>query len=218
MVFHYLIFILISIILINKFYKVIKNSKLSRYNSNFIIKGRENNIITTVSLIFIFLCSCNLVIFIVFLIEDINYLAYKGIDFNLIDLLVPHKFNLLLEPLYEDTRDNIFEMSSLISASKCLITIIYSIIFAFVGFYFFYVNSRFIYIHEDVIYKLDNKYRLNTDKLHQWDRIFGKDILNANVIDENGRQEVINLLLYNNDKKILETLIGTECFTENTSL
>lgn len=207
MIVHYIIFIVLITIVVYKFYRIIIKTK---HTNDFMVKGRESSIVTTVSLVFSFLCLCNLIIFIVFLIQDINYLAFKEINFNLIDLLVPHKFNELIEPLSEDIRGNIFEISSLISVQKSLVTVFYSIMFIFIGLYFYYANSRFVYINNDSIYKLDNIYRWNTEKSHQWDRIFGKDILNVNVIDENGRLEVISIRLYNDDKKILETLIGTK--------
>jgi hypothetical protein len=144
--------------------------------------------------------------------KELNYLADQKIFLKLTDLLVQRKITLLLEILSIDIRENIFKIHSLVNARKYLYTSFYSIWFIFVGIYFYYKNSRLLYIVNDGIYKFGQLYRWDSNKLHEWDRIFGRDILKVNVIDENGRLEVISLRIYNDDKKTLEALFDTENF------
>ncbi|NLY45829.1 MAG: hypothetical protein GX053_07565 [Tissierella sp.] len=151
----------------------------------------------------------------IILIDVINSLIYRGIDLNLSDLLVTHKFNSLLEILSKDIKGNIIEYDSLLGAREMLFTSFYSILFIFIGIYFFLANSRFIYINNDGIYKLGKLYRWDTNKSHQWERSFGRNILNANVIDIKGRAETIRFIFYDDDKNTLRTLLDTENFTNN---
>lgn len=217
MIKHYIILIVSIIILIYMFYRTIKKDKLSNYTNDFIIKGRESNILTSISLVFTFICLCSLIISIALLIKEINWLINEGINLSLLDLLVPRRFRLLLETLSKDIKGNIFEITSLINARKSLFSTFYLILFIFVCIYFYYANSRPVYIANDGIYKFGKLYKWNTSKLHEWDRVFGRDILNANVIDENSRPEIISFRLYNDDKKTLETLIGAKSFIDNNT-
>ncbi|QUH20018.1 hypothetical protein [Alkaliphilus sp. B6464] len=214
MIYHFLIYIMLITILAYKFYNIFNKNKLHSYTYDFIIKCRERNTITTISLVASMLCLCYLIFCIKVTMDNINGLSYKGINIGLLDLLVPNKFNSLIEPLSNNIRANIFEFSYLNTARENLFSSFYSILFIFIGIYFYFINSRFVYIKKDGIVRLGKLYKWDANKLHRWEKIFGRDILNANVIDVNGRSMIISFIVDNDSKNTLETLIGTESFTD----
>ncbi len=215
MIYYFLIPIMLLPILAYTFYNLFNKNKLFNSTDDFIIKCRENNIITTISLIASMLCLCYLIFCIKVTMDNINGLSYKGIHISLLDLLVPNKFNSLIESFSNNIRDHIFELSYLYAARENLFSSFYSILFVFIGLYFYFINSRFVYIKKDGIVRLGKFYPWDVNKLHRWEKIFSRYILNANVVDVNGRSLIISFIVHKDSKNALEMLIDPECFTNN---
>lgn len=214
MIYHFLIYVLLITILVYKFHHILNRNNLHTSAYDSVLKCRESNTITTISLVASMLCLCYLIFSIMVTVDNISGLSYKGIHIGFLDLLVPNKFNSLIEPLSNNIREHIFEFSYLNTARESLFSSFYSILFAFIGFYFYFINSSFIYIKKEGIIRLGKFYKWDANKLHQWEKIFSKYILNAHVIDVNGRSMVISFIVDNDSKNILETLIGIESFTD----
>lgn len=210
MILHYIIFILLFSVLLIRFFSLfnmVAVAKKDAYSHGFIIKGRECNIYAILGLSFFGICLSNVIITIGLVISHLSFLKTLDLSINLIDLLIPNKYYLLLDTILNN---NAMIIPILVNGQKALFSLFYNFLYLLIGIYFTIFNTRTIYIKDSAICRFDSTYKWDTDKSHRLKSICNKTIFEGHILDKNGNSRVLNIIINNSDKIKLKNLIGAK--------